>query len=48
MCQGRKLPEAIRRAILRMFRAGASYRTIAVTLGVSLPTVWRTIKANPS
>ncbi len=44
MCQGKPIPESIRRAIVRMRRAGSSYRTIAVALQVSLPTVFKIVK----
>lgn len=45
MTPGRKLPEAVRRAIERMARAGSSYRTIADTLRVSTRTVWKVLCA---
>jgi hypothetical protein len=45
MTPGRKLPEAIRRAIIRMAQAGSSYRTIAATLRVSTFSVWRVLRA---
>lgn len=45
MTPGRKLPEAIRRAILRMAQAGSSYRTIADTLRVSTRTVWKVLRS---
>ena len=44
MCSGKKLPQSVERAIRRMARAGASYRTIAATLGVSTRTVGRVMK----
>lgn len=40
---GQKLPDNIRNQILRMFRAGWSYRTIAVATGTSTRTVGRVI-----
>ncbi len=44
MCQGRPVSEAIRRAIVRMARAGSSYRTIAAVLAISTRTVGRILK----
>lgn len=48
MCQGRPIRESVRRTILRMARAGSSMRTIAATLGISLATVFRVLKAKGS
>ena len=48
MCQGKPIADSIRRAIIRMARAGSSMRTIAATLGISLATVFRVLKAKGS
>lgn len=42
---GKKLSQAMERAIIRMKRAGASYREIAYVLRVSTRTIGRVIKA---
>jgi hypothetical protein len=43
---GQKLPDAVAARILRMFRAGWSYRSIAVACCVSTRTVGRVISAS--
>jgi len=41
---GQKLPDATVRTILRLLRAGQSYRQIASTLGISTTTIQRVKK----
>lgn len=48
MCSGKETPESVKRAVVRMARAGLSYRYIAATLGISTRTVGRILKAEKS